>query len=157
MFCNSSSRPAFNSSSGNFPLSAVRSRLRSTVGTSHKKLLTAAILPANELSFALDPCPDSLLWRGGRKTWGRSRERQGRGRSNNHVHMHGWDEVKWHGRGPWANVTYEHMYDNTSKRHAHRAQWCAVVTSVWVMALMQLVTVVSGLFRLCMKLYTMFP
>ena len=61
MFCNSSSRPAFNSSSGNFPLSAVLSRLKSTVGTSHEKLLTAAILPANELSFALDPCPDSLL------------------------------------------------------------------------------------------------
>ena len=26
-------------------------------------------------------------------------------------------------------MTYECMYDNTSKRHAHRAQWCAVVTS----------------------------
>ena len=61
MFCNSSSRPAFNSSSGNFPLSAVRSRLRSTVGASHKRLLTAAIQPANELSFALDPCSDSPL------------------------------------------------------------------------------------------------
>ena len=61
MFCNSSSRPAFNSSSGNFPLSAVRSRLRSTVGMSHERLLTAAIQPANELSFALYPCSDSLL------------------------------------------------------------------------------------------------
>ena len=61
MFCNSSSRPTFNSSSGNCPLSAVRSRLRSTVGMSHRRLLTAATQPANELSFALDPCSDSLL------------------------------------------------------------------------------------------------
>ena len=35
--------------------------LGSTVGTSHKRLLTAAIQPANELSFALDPCSDSFL------------------------------------------------------------------------------------------------
>ena len=45
MFRNSSSRPAFNSSSRNFPLSAVRSRLRSTDGVSQRSLLTAAIHP----------------------------------------------------------------------------------------------------------------
>ena len=39
----------------------MRSRLRSTVGTSHKRLLPAAIQPASELSFALDPCSDYLL------------------------------------------------------------------------------------------------
>ena len=62
MFRNSSSRPAFNLSSGNFPFSAVQSRLRSTDGVSHKSLLTAAIHPANKLSFsALDPCSDSHL------------------------------------------------------------------------------------------------
>ena len=27
-------------------------------------------------------------------------------------------------------MTYERMYDNTSKRRAHRAQWCVVITSV---------------------------
>ena len=62
MFRNSSSRPAFNSSSGNFPLSAVRSRLRSTIGVSHKSLLTAAMHPASKFSFpALDPCKNSHL------------------------------------------------------------------------------------------------
>ena len=42
-------------------LTAVTSRLSSAVGVSHKRLLTAAIQPASELSFALDPCSDSLL------------------------------------------------------------------------------------------------
>ena len=45
MFRHASSRPAFNSSSGNFPLSAVRSRLWSTDGVSHRSLLTAAMHP----------------------------------------------------------------------------------------------------------------
>ena len=36
---------------------------------------------------------------------------------------------------------------------AHRAQWCAVVTSVWVMALMQLFAMCSRLFKLCVKMY----
>ena len=61
MFRNSSSRSVPIPSSGNFPLSAVRSRLRSAGGVSHKSLLTAAIHPASELSFpGLDPCSDSL-------------------------------------------------------------------------------------------------
>ena len=51
MFRNSSSRPAFNSSSGNFPLSPVRSRLRSTDGVSQRSLLTAAMRPASKFSF----------------------------------------------------------------------------------------------------------
>ena len=43
-------------------VSAVRSRLRSTDGVSHKSLLTAAIHPASKLSFsALDHCSDSHL------------------------------------------------------------------------------------------------
>ena len=93
--------------------------------------------------------------RGGR-TWGRSRERQGRRRSNNHVHMHGWDEVTRHGRGPWAKVTVWTHECNASKDGAQRAQNCVVFTSVCIVMFTQLVTVRSGLFRLCMKIYTMF-
>ena len=62
MFRNSSSRPALNSSSGNFPLSIMRSRLRSTDGVSHWSLLTAAMHLARKFSLtALNPCSDSLL------------------------------------------------------------------------------------------------
>ena len=62
MFRSSSSRPAFKSSSGNFPLSAVRSRLRSTDGVSQESLLKAAMRPGSKFSFpALDPCSDSPL------------------------------------------------------------------------------------------------
>ena len=51
-----------NVSGGNFPPNAVRSRLRSTEGVSHKSLLTAAIHLSRKLSFsALDPCSDSHL------------------------------------------------------------------------------------------------
>ena len=61
MFLNSSSRPAFNASSGNFPFCAVPSWLRSTDGVSHKTSLTAAMRPVNKLLLsAFDACSDSL-------------------------------------------------------------------------------------------------
>ena len=56
--CFSTQVLTLNSSSGNFPLSAVRSRLRSTDGVSQRSLLTAAMHPA--CKFLLS-CTGSLL------------------------------------------------------------------------------------------------
>ena len=46
--------------------------------------------------------------------------------------------------------------DDSSTHGAHRAQWCAVITSVCIVMFTQLVTVVSGLSRLCVKIYAVF-
>ena len=66
----------------------------------------------------------------------------------------GWREMTL--RGPWANVTVWTHQINTSKNGAQCAQCCAVNASVCVVPLMQLVTVCSGLLKLCMKIYTVF-
>ena len=51
-------------------------------------------------SWSSHQAPWQESGRGGRRTWERSKRTGGRERSNNHVHMHGWDEVTRHGRGP---------------------------------------------------------
>ena len=43
-----------------------------------------------------------------------------------------------------------------SKDGARRAQNCAVFASVCIVVFIQLVTVCSGLFRLCVKMYAVF-
>ena len=95
--------------------------------------------------------------RGGRRSGERSRRGQGReNNQNTSAHVHGWDEMTRHGRGPWANVRCEQMC-NASKNGAQCAQCCAVNSSVCVVSFTQLlVTLVSMLLRMCMKLYTLF-
>ena len=59
-------------------------------------------------------------------------ERDRRRRSNNHVHMHGWNEVKWRGRCTWANVTSDWFIYNTvlSGARLSRLWWVMVFTQL---------------------------
>ena len=84
-------------------------------------------------------------------------ERQEGERSRkNQVRMHGWDEVKNDSDEALSQCDVRTNECNASKDGAQRAQNYAVFTSVCIVMFMQLVTVRSGLFRLCMKIYAVF-
>ena len=68
------------------------------------------------------------------------------------VHMHGWHGMTHRARLE-PQVRCMNACMTTHLNAAHRAQWCAVVTSVWVMAFMQLFAMCSRLLKLCVKMY----
>ena len=88
--------------------------------------------------------------RGGRRTWGRSRETgEERTLKQPNTNAHAW--MTWNDTQARLEpqVRCMNACTTTHLNAAHRAQWCAVVTSVWVMALMQL----FAMFKLCVRMY----
>ena len=91
--------------------------------------------------------------RNGRKTGGRSRKtgRREHSRTSAHANDHGWNED--------TQTRFEpigHMNTCASADGARRAQNCAVFASVCIVVFMQLVTMRSRLFMLCVKMYAVF-
>ena len=68
------------------------------------------------------------------------------------VRMHGWRGMTHRARLE-PQVRCMNACMTTHLNAAHRAQWCAVVTFVWVMALMQLFAMCSKMFKLCVRMY----
>ena len=66
--------------------------------------------------------------------------------------MHGWHGMTHRARLE-PQVRCMNACTTTHLNAAHRAQWCAVVTSVWVKAFMQLFAMRSRLFKLCVRMY----
>ena len=76
------------------------------------------------------------------------RERRDHSSNQTQVRMHGWHGMTHKARLE-PKVRCMNACTTTHLNAAHRAQWCAVVTSVWVMALIQFVAVCSRLLKLC--------
>ena len=95
--------------------------------------------------------------RGGKGTWARSKKGQEEDNAQTPVRMTmTMDEMEKTRTKHLSHCDSVNRSDDTSTNGAQCAQCCAVISSVCVMLLTQLVTLRSALLRLCMKLYTMF-
>ena len=107
-----------------------------------------------DLPWRSRQAPGKTSGRGGRKTWGGSRE-TGEEKTLKQPNTSGHAWMTWNDTQARLEpqVRCMNACTTTHLNAAHRAQWCAVVTSVWVMALMQFVAMYSRLLKLCVKMY----